>query len=125
MERLEDVVHALCSTLDRAKKAEYVLLYENVYAWTIENLGECEAKQLNEALLKDAGYLGCVRVDLENGLHKFFYLDLLVKRYILKDGCISMCVSEANQDEYVEELDFLRNCGFEQAKLLGDYDGYQ
>lgn len=81
--QLKDLALTLFSPMNNLKKAIYVLLYENVYVWTIDNLEDEEVKEINEKLSRDVGYLGYVKVNEKEALHKVFYIDLLRKDYIV------------------------------------------
>lgn len=124
MMQLKQLALTLFSTLNNSKKATYVLLYEYVYVWTIVNLENREAEELNEKLSRDLGYLGYVEVDKNQPLHKIFYMELLRKDYIIENKNILICVDRVGQDEYTEEITFLKSCGFEQVELREDIYEY-
>lgn len=120
MTQLQQLALTLFSNMNNSKKAIYVLLYENVYAWTIDNLENKEVREINEKLSRDVGYLGYVEVNEKHSLHKIFYIDLLKKDYIIQNKNISICVDCSEQDEYLEEISFLKSYGFEQVELRED-----
>lgn len=122
--QLKQLASTLFSTVNHPEKAIYVLLYENVYVWTIDNLEEKEVKELNDQLSRDAGYLGYVEVNEEEAIHKMFYIDLLLKTYTLENKNISIYVDYPDQDEDLEEIYFLKNYGFEQIELREGKYGY-
>ena len=96
------------------------MLYENVYAWIIDNLENKEVKEINGKLSENVGYLGYVEVDEKQTLHRVFYIDLLMKDYVIENKNISIYASCAEQDEYLEEISFLKSYGFEQIELRED-----
>ncbi|MBD5136631.1 MAG: hypothetical protein HDT39_11835 [Lachnospiraceae bacterium] len=114
----------LFSTLSNPQKAIYALLYGNVYVWTIDNLEDKEVRELNEKLLKDIGYLGYVKLNEEQCLHRIFYFDMLIKGYVIENQNILICAYGTEYDDYLEEISFLKSYGFEQVELQGGYNEY-
>ena len=109
----------------KKEKAGYLLIYGNIYSWTVEGMKECDARHLEDMLKNDTGYLGMEKVDYRDGVRRYFYRDMLLPRYIIDGKTIKLIVDPFDEENHDEEKEFLKNCGFETVGTEGKYYGYQ
>lgn len=101
----------------KAKKAKYLIQYGTIFLWSVAHLPGEKAARLDEMLASETGYLGCVKVDLENRLQKANFLGSLICTYIVCDRSVWRCVDWFCEDDFSGELDFLLGQGFTKAEL--------
>lgn len=61
----------------------YVFTYECVFAWSIKGLSDELSLKLHGMLWPDTGYLGMLKKNDDNIIHRILFNDFLVKKYIL------------------------------------------
>ena len=96
----------------KKEKAGYLLIYGNIYSWTVEGMKECDARHLEDMLKNDTGYLGMEKVDYRDGVRRYFYRDMLLPRYIIDGKTIKLIVDPFDEENHDEEKEFLHKFAF-------------
>lgn len=124
VKELETVAYEIIRGIEKEKKAIYLLKYGNIFLWSVEDLRREDAEKLNESLAQVGGYLGYKQVNKANQWQNLYYVDLLIKTYIIGDYNIQLCIDGCCEDDFTEELTYLRKQGFKKAELRREFYGY-
>lgn len=104
----------------------YVFTYENVFAWSIKGLSDELSLGLHEMLWSDTGYLGMLKMNDDNIVHRLLFNDFLVKKYILCNYQVKVIAEIEEENEYIGIIDFLKRMGFQNVVLTEDvYELYR
>lgn len=95
----------------------YVFMHECVYAWAIRNVPDDLAHKLHSMLYSDTGYLGMLKINDADPLHRWFFVDTLIKKYKIYNYKIEIITDIIDEMEYFGEIDFLKKSGFHEVTL--------
>lgn len=98
----------------------YVFTYECVFAWSIRGISDELSLKLHDTLWMDTGYLGMLKMNDDNIIHRFLFKDFLVKKYMLCNYEVKIIADILSENEYRGTIDYLRKMGFQKVTLTGD-----
>ena len=77
-------------------------------------------------LWSDTGYLGMLKMNDDNIVHRLLFNDFLVKKYILCNYQVKVIAEIEEENEYIGIIDFLKRMGFQNVVLTEDvYELYR